>query len=79
MERIRLPYKPMSYVKYVLCEINLTKSNMNQNYVMFKYIYEYIVRNKTTEQSESTRQVYHVTLLVADGIAFQNSDICVKT
>lgn len=52
---------------------------MNQNYVMFKYIYEYIARNKTTEQSESTRQVYHVTLLVADGIAFQNSDICVKT
>ena len=49
----------MSYVKESAYETNLTKNSMNQNDVIFKCIYEYIARNKTTEQSKSTRQIYH--------------------
>ena len=49
----------MSYVKESAYETNLTKNSMNQNDVIFKCIYEYIARNKTIEQSKSTRQIYH--------------------
>lgn len=59
MEGIRVSYKSMSYVKESAYETNLTKNSMNQNDVIFKCIYEYIARNKTTEQSKSTRQIYH--------------------
>ena len=40
---------------------------MNQNDVTFKCIYEYIARNKTIEQSKSTRQIYH-----AEGCLWHN-------